>query len=124
MSEPPRKRPWFQYHLSTAIILMFVAGGMLGLNITPQPTDLYRQIMTYAEQHPGKSPQFCEAAPLFIHGWPVVACVEEGFVEEPKVLNYRWYMMGFVLDAALIVAVLIGTMLFCEWRIRRRERKK
>lgn len=32
------KRPWFQFHLSTAIILMFVASGLLWLNI-PQHSD-------------------------------------------------------------------------------------
>ncbi len=31
---PPRKR--FQIHLSTAIVMMFVAGALLWLNIGPQ----------------------------------------------------------------------------------------
>jgi len=25
MSEAPKKRPWLQFHLSTAVVLMFVA---------------------------------------------------------------------------------------------------
>jgi len=29
----PRKRPLFQFHLSTAVILMFVAGGLIWLNV-------------------------------------------------------------------------------------------
>jgi len=29
MSDAPKKRPWFQYHLSTAVILMFVASALL-----------------------------------------------------------------------------------------------
>lgn len=32
MSEP-RKRGWFQLHLSTCVVLMFVAGPLLGANI-------------------------------------------------------------------------------------------
>ena len=27
-----RRRPWFQLHLSTALILMFAAGGLLSMN--------------------------------------------------------------------------------------------
>lgn len=33
MDEKPRKRPWFQFHLSTAVVLMFVAAGLLWLNM-------------------------------------------------------------------------------------------
>src|SRR5438045_2886081 len=34
MTEKPR-RPWFQIHLSTAIVLMFVAGLLLRANMLP-----------------------------------------------------------------------------------------
>ena len=30
------KRPWFRFHLSTCIVLMFVAGALLGLNLERQ----------------------------------------------------------------------------------------
>jgi cytochrome b subunit of formate dehydrogenase len=30
MDEPPKKRRFWQLHLSTAVILMFVAGGIIG----------------------------------------------------------------------------------------------
>jgi len=33
MNDPTKKRPWFQYHLSTAVVLMFVAAGLLWLNV-------------------------------------------------------------------------------------------
>ena len=33
MTDKPR-RPWFQLHLSTAIVTMFVAGGMIWANVT------------------------------------------------------------------------------------------
>ena len=35
MTDKPR-RPWFQIHLSTAIVLMFVAGGLVWANIRPR----------------------------------------------------------------------------------------
>src|SRR5205809_174857 len=53
MSE--KKRHWFQIHLSTAIGLMFVAGGILGLNFT---------------EHVEYSNGFRSA---FHYGWPRVA---------------------------------------------------
>ena len=34
MAEPAKRKPW-QIHLSTAIVLMFVAGFLLWLNFTP-----------------------------------------------------------------------------------------
>jgi hypothetical protein len=44
MTDAPKKRFWFQFHLSTAIVMMFVAGVLLGLNVVgdmPQPQFLY-----------------------------------------------------------------------------------
>ena len=38
MTDKPR-RSWFQLHLSTAIVMMFVAGGLLGLNIVSKTTN-------------------------------------------------------------------------------------
>ena len=32
MSNAPKKRPWFQLHLSTCVVLMFVAGGLMWAN--------------------------------------------------------------------------------------------
>ena len=32
MIEQPKKRAWFQIHLSTAVVLMFVAGEVMMLN--------------------------------------------------------------------------------------------
>lgn len=33
---PAKKRPWFQLHLSTCVVLMFVAGFGVWLNVRPQ----------------------------------------------------------------------------------------
>ena len=36
MSETVKKRAWFQIHLSTTIVLMFVAAGIMWLNLVPR----------------------------------------------------------------------------------------
>ena len=42
MTETPKKRPWFQYHLSTALLLMLVVSILLGFNtVQRQPLDGY-----------------------------------------------------------------------------------
>ena len=36
MIEKPRR--WFQFHLSTAVVMMIVAGGLVYVNVTPRTT--------------------------------------------------------------------------------------
>jgi hypothetical protein len=35
------KRQWFQIHLSTAVVLVLFAGGVLGANLRPRPSSSY-----------------------------------------------------------------------------------
>jgi len=38
----PKPRPWFRFHLSTCIVMMFVAGALVGANVTPNfPLSFY-----------------------------------------------------------------------------------
>ena len=41
MSDAPKKRPWLQFHISTAIIMMFVAGGLMWLNLHGRADRVY-----------------------------------------------------------------------------------
>jgi len=34
--DAPKKRSWFQIHLSTAVVLMVVAGVLMWVNVTPK----------------------------------------------------------------------------------------
>jgi hypothetical protein len=38
---PPPKRRWFQLHLSTCIVMMLAAGGLVFLNTRPRNHDIY-----------------------------------------------------------------------------------
>ncbi len=44
MSTPSTKRPWFQFHLSTAIVLMFAASGLLWANMRPARFELLESV--------------------------------------------------------------------------------
>jgi hypothetical protein len=45
MSEPAKKRPWFQFHLITAVLVMLGAGVLLGLNLVPRSCAIWVQIL-------------------------------------------------------------------------------
>ena len=126
MSE--KKRRWFQIHLSTAIVLMFVAGGLLGANLN-KTTKYYDDGV-----HPGWRQ----------YGWPwpcwteVVSELHEvgtenkvlvafnaedsrklGFGDYP---NFDWVVLIWNLVAALLLVVVLACGM--EFIIRRREARK
>ncbi|MCY3018205.1 MAG: hypothetical protein NTW87_04125 [Planctomycetota bacterium] len=63
MSEQPKKRPWFQFHLSTAVTVMFVAAAFLGTNMCGHNTDILLQ-----EHRMG------DIYHRYAFGWPSEAC--------------------------------------------------
>ncbi|MCY3019181.1 MAG: hypothetical protein NTW87_09165 [Planctomycetota bacterium] len=107
MTEIPRTRPWLQFHLSTAVVLMFVAAGLLWLNMHDTERQLWIE-----------------------HGWPCVAVrrAEVAFVEgpfgvrldRPHTTIKPW---GMAVDGLVAVATLFLVAFLCESRIRRRERR-
>ena len=93
-------RHWLQIHLSTAIVLMFVAGGLVYVNMQGrEPADLYGlDVVTF--------------------GWPV------DMVNALSGFSFRqWSHSGVVCNVAAACALLSATALSCEWLLRRRGRK-
>ena len=118
MTDKPR-RAWFQLHLSTAIVMMFVAGGLLWANL----------IVTRIEE-PGKKDWYRNGPPKYgwleYYGWPKPAFTRfpiwvgsavwrESGVNETFVWQYA------AIDVATAAAVLFATLFACEWLVRRRE---
>jgi hypothetical protein len=125
MSEMPRR--WFQIHLSTAIILMFAAGGLLWAN---------------AKQHRGREygTLDSEEATILIGmklrgekvvttysvmGWPF------SFVEwyqnpiYPQFEHREYLKYGaLALNLAACFAILLVIAIWIEWIIRHRHRKR
>ena len=113
--QPARKRPWFQFHLSTAIVLMFVAGGILWANLQERIVyEFYADLI------------FCE-----VHGRGLPLCFQrltsqtEGSDEVTHLYGtMSWRYDGLAVDLVLALVVLLAVGSICEWLIRRRERKQ
>ena len=107
MSEQPKRR-WFQFHLSTAIVLMFVAGGLLWLNMRPPTQWLEKD---------GLNQQLvcCRGS-----GWPVAKTAYYGGVPPPKNWEKEVQVNAGVICANAFLAglMLLLTGMVCEWLLR------
>ncbi|HLX60541.1 MAG TPA: hypothetical protein VKX17_04580 [Planctomycetota bacterium] len=119
MPEAPRRKR-FQIHLSTAIVLMFVAGGLMWANTRPRigTTDEYS---AFLRVYHGEVK--CER-----YGFPfTIAC----FVPEQRVQSggevatvseeYQTSLWFLVLNAVVAMEILFIARLLCEGMIRRRK---
>ena len=89
-AEPPKRR-WFQIHLSTAIVLMFVAGGLVLSNVEKRRVDFDL----------GHSSE----AVSYERGWPWTIWEEEVSVYLEHLHSARgrpetWKVDGLVIDHA------------------------
>ena len=136
----PKKRPWFQFHLSTAAALMFVAGGLMWANMRDSRYDVRVDsgeiFMTLRVQTQGIAYTF---------GWPVVMhegarplrlrvrAVEnsdqwgvytdaEADLRERSTFDGSWRPAGIALNLLAALAILLATAVLLEWGIRRQRR--
>jgi len=85
MSEQPKKRPWFEFHLSTLIVLMFVAGGLLGANLWPSMRVDLSVVVVSTVDAPARSWRRFEASQRRCYGWPMT--VIEVYADAPGAPN-------------------------------------
>jgi hypothetical protein len=104
MSDKPR-RAWFQIHLSTAILMMFVAGGLMWANVV-------EDISYYWVQPYVGDPIRLE---LRKQGWPIR--FTEYYLYDSQKPNY-WKCAA---DFATALVILAAIAFVCEYFIRRRE---
>jgi hypothetical protein len=118
------RRKRFQIHLSTAIVMMFVAGGIIWANV--------RDSLTLSEHEHWKRyrDSQMEFGGKFYwtrnseHGWPftVVIVSESNYKPDPR-YERPYYLMAAV-DLAVALAILFAVWFLCEWLARRRAARK
>ena len=120
------KLPRLQLHLSTCIVLMFVAGGIVGFNLLRSPRDF---IVDYDVAEVLAGPPI---APIVkykpVYGWPFrftadkIELIDAGRFRLPITspeTNYLW----LAADLATALAILAAVAFVCEWLIRRRKKE-
>ncbi|MCY3018878.1 MAG: hypothetical protein NTW87_07610 [Planctomycetota bacterium] len=115
MSDAPKKRPWLQFHLSTAVVLMFVAAGLLWLNMRDRHS------------------LFLETVWATQYGWPFVAAEKPRYqyvipgsptiITGPAANRIHVSIVGVVADCIVALVVLFVVGVLCERLIRRKERR-
>ncbi|HLX61449.1 MAG TPA: hypothetical protein VKX17_09225 [Planctomycetota bacterium] len=145
MPEPPR-RARFQIHLSTAIVLMFVAGGLIWANVYGRRLDGRGMAWTGLSMDRVSEQEFlacekkyiCWAGPrTYEYGWPLGAmqtgtevlidsrggtiefCYDKP-VDFPKSIPIMRRTGPIIYNALIALAILFAVWLLCEWLIRRR----
>ena len=108
------KRRLWQIHLSTAVLMMFFAGGIMYENKIPH------RLHCFTSEHP-ELPD--------VYGWPFPVFWGDGWVilreESPRIpWTLRSVSLGVTLDFISAMMMLAAAAFFCEFLIRRRERRK
>ena len=127
MPEPPR-RTRIQIHLSTAIVFMFVAGGLMWMNFSP------KQIMVFRSGNPslklnadGQQVRNVIRVPYWQeYGWPMLAHGREYeySMGKPYREDIFWIQQGLIVDSSVAIAILFAVWFTCELLIRRSTAQK
>jgi len=111
MSDKP-KRPWFRFHLLTALLMMFVAATMIWLNchVRIEPLEIGDGVSS--------------VVPIGHAGWPAELYWKWGAGWPEHAGDHKWILSGIGIDAAVFVGVVLATALCSEFLLRRREGRK
>ena len=112
MDEKPKRRAWFQLHLSTCVVMMVVAGGAIWINIVPYPLGYMQSANLPPLDYPvpGMAVQ---------RGWPSTYYQQ---ASDPT-RSGQWDWVNLALDAFTGIAVIITATIPYEYLLRRRARK-
>ena len=125
MSEPDKpKRRWFQFHLSTAVVMMIVASGCLWAN------SRYRNIEVLFQEEWNDAGDMMQTNAAL--GWPFVMGVPDirleryGKIDESAslILKMRWSRFRIAQNVGISLSIVFSAALICESIIRRREARK
>ncbi len=116
MNEPlpmSKKRGWFQFHLSTAIVVVLMAGGLMGANLLPQSVLEYQGCLSDGG-----------AYDILGFGWPAYYLYTFGEEKTSTLRVEHWSYLALAIDLAILLILLAGTCFVWEWQVARRKRIK
>ncbi len=141
MTDTPRS--WFRFHLLTAVLMMFAAGGLIGLNLRRVEKVDYKEIPATVPPLPPAGTNFCnnfhpaytEVVESSIQGWPLnfyrAASAHDAYFESaqpqmtavlPPVVT--WNQTYMILNSISGITILAAVTVASEFLIRRREARK
>jgi hypothetical protein len=135
------KRPWFRFHLLTAVLIMVTAGGVIGINFTAQRLPPFKgavygwpyyvvEDLSFEEhgEFENKDNQFLNNLTNAIPAERGVTIETINNVEdkilEVKITARDKSLSHLLLDAGVFLLILAAVALISESIIRRRARRK
>ena len=121
MSKNP-KRPWFRFHLLTAVLMMLIAAGLLWQNSVPRHVAWY---LPKVADHGGteRLQQEMMQDKFWIKGWPLVYSMQyvdtaRGPIDDPG------HAIVLLMNAGIGMAIMFAGAYVSESLLRRREARK
>ena len=124
MNDPPKKRPWFQFSLMTAVVMMLTAGVLLGLNMFPRvrEVDLPKRHLNENVNRYGWPFSFISERKSLdgeAKGWDYWTDDQTfTFTAHVGIVNATY----FSVDLLICIGVLAILGYFCEYLVRRNDR--
>ena len=111
----------FQIHLSTAVVLMFVAGGMIWINALEQKENSLKRY--------GFPRAFWEKEVVWESGFMRFIGPDGIVLDLPRAQNKilfssKFHFWNALIDLAVVASVLMLVFVILEWIIRRRATRK
>ena len=110
MNREPTKRPWFQIHLSTAIVLMFVAGIIIWRNVENHRMVSWKEWGWPEPVYYSPGPEHTSAGGIY----------EGPFPQEEYILWNTINWTGLVINVLTALFLILGTAIASEFCVRRR----
>lgn len=120
MDEKNPTRHWFQFHLGTAVLIMFTMAVLIWSNVQPQVLVMHVK-------------GSCVGDPALGYGWPMLTYVElmdrplrpeELATVETLSSPYPIVWRSIIMNASIALCICGTTAFACEWLIRRRSSRK
>lgn len=108
-------RKFWQFHLATAILMMFVAGGFVWANTLERGPQVFTFPWEHSAQTWGWPFQVVEQ-----YNWPIDGPPE--VVEE--MTKTHCSVIGLILNILIGIAITLGAGIVCEWFTRQREAQR